>query len=51
MSKRIFIQEIGKPENKLLFIEFVGPSHDLIIEAVTDAFKKRGYDVIWGVNN
>lgn len=51
MSKRIHIQEIGNPENKLLFIEFAGPSHDLIIKSITDAFKERGYDVIWGVNN
>lgn len=51
MSKRIYIQEIGNPVDKLIFIEFVGPSHDLIIKAIVDAFKERGYDVVWGVNN
>ena len=51
MSKRIYVQEIGKPEDKLIFIEFVGLPHDLVIESVVNQFKSKGFDVMWGANN
>jgi len=51
MSKRIYVQEIGDPEDKLVFIEFVGLAHDLVIESVVKQFKDRGFDVMWGANN
>jgi len=49
MSKRIHVQEIGNPQDKLIFIEFVGLPHDLVIEAVVKQFRDRGFDVMWGV--
>ena len=51
MSKRIYVQEIGNPEDKLIFIEFVGFAHELTINAVVEQFKSKGFDVMWGANN
>jgi hypothetical protein len=51
MYKKIYVQEIGKPEDKLIFIEFVGLPHNEVINSVVSQFKEKGFEVMWGVNN